>query len=224
MLALWIIRHWLVSRLRRHAEQTKTPLDDLLLNLIERTRYPLLFLVALYLGALPLSLPDAVSGVIRIVAISTLLVQAGLWGNHAITFALTRWLAAEREEDPGAATTISALGFVSRLALWTVIVLLILDNLPNVEITSLIAGLGISGIAVALAVQNILQDLFASLSIVLDKPFVIGDFIIVDDLMGTVENIGLKTTRVRSLYGEELVFSNADLLGSRIRNYKRMHE
>jgi len=94
----------------------------------------------------------------------------------------------------------------------------------GVDITALIAGLGIGGIAVALALQNVLGDLFASLSIVLDKPFVIGDFIIVDDLLGTVEHIGLKTTRVRSLFGEQLVFSNSDLLNSRIRNYKRMHE
>jgi small-conductance mechanosensitive channel len=88
----------------------------------------------------------------------------------------------------------------------------------------LIASLGVGSIAVALAVQNILADLFASLSIALDQPFVIGDFIIVDDYLGTVENIGLKTTRVRSLSGEQLIFANNDLLNSRIRNYKRMGE
>jgi small-conductance mechanosensitive channel len=87
-----------------------------------------------------------------------------------------------------------------------------------------VAGLGVGGIAVALAAQNILGDLFASLSIVLDRPFVLGDFLIVDDLMGSVEEIGLKTTRVRSLSGEQLVFSNTDLLNSRIRNYGRMFE
>ncbi|MGE3526922.1 MAG: mechanosensitive ion channel family protein, partial [Gemmatimonadales bacterium] len=86
------------------------------------------------------------------------------------------------------------------------------------------AGLGVGGVAVALALQKILGDLFASLAIVLDKPFVLGDFIIVDDYLGSIENIGLKTTRVRSLSGEQLVFSNSDLLGSRIRNYGRMFE
>ena len=104
-----------------------------------------------------------------------------------------------------------------------IFILIALDNI-GVNITTLIAGLGISGIAVALAVQNILGDLFASFSIVLDKPFVIGDFIIVDDYLGTVEHVGLKTTKIRSLSGEQLVFSNADLLKSRIRNYKRMNE
>ena len=88
----------------------------------------------------------------------------------------------------------------------------------------MVAGLGVGGIAVALATQNILGDLFASLSIVLDKPFVIGDFLIVGDFMGSVEYVGLKTTRLRSLSGEQLVFSNTDLLGSRIRNYGRMYE
>jgi len=101
--------------------------------------------------------------------------------------------------------------------------LLILDNF-GVNITGLVAGLGIGGIAVALAVQNILGDLLASLSIVLDKPFVIGDFIVVDSLSGTIEHIGLKTTRIRSLNGEQLIFSNNDLLKSRIRNFKRMSE
>jgi small-conductance mechanosensitive channel len=93
-----------------------------------------------------------------------------------------------------------------------------------VDITALVAGLGIGGVAVALALQNILGDLFASLSIVMDKPFVVGDFLMVGDFLGSVEKIGLKTTRLRSLSGEQLVFSNTDLLGSRIRNFGRMFE
>jgi small-conductance mechanosensitive channel len=99
----------------------------------------------------------------------------------------------------------------------------VLENL-NFDVSALVASLGVGGIAVALAAQNILGDLFASLSILFDKPFVVGDFIIVDDLPGTVEKVGLKTTRVRSLFGEQLVFSNNDLLSSRIKNYKRMEE
>jgi len=126
-------------------------------------------------------------------------------------------------QDTSSATTITFLGFIARLILWVIVLLLILDNL-GVNITGLVAGLGIGGIAVALAVQNILGDLLASLSIVLDKPFVIGDFVVVDSLSGTIEHIGLKTTRIRSLSGEQLIFSNNDLLKSRIRNYKRMEE
>jgi small-conductance mechanosensitive channel len=113
--------------------------------------------------------------------------------------------------------------WVGRVVLWAVVMLLVLDNL-GIDITALVAGLGIGGIAVALAVQNILGDLFASLSIVLDKPFVVGDFLVVDDCLGSVEYVGLKTTRLRSLSGEQLVISNADLLKSRLRNYGRMYE
>jgi small-conductance mechanosensitive channel len=107
--------------------------------------------------------------------------------------------------------------------LWALLTLVALGNL-GVDITALVAGLGVGGVAVALATQNILGDVFASVSILLDKPFVPGDFVIIDDYMGTVENIGIKTTRIRSLGGEQIVFSNADLLRSRLRNYKRMAE
>jgi small-conductance mechanosensitive channel len=106
---------------------------------------------------------------------------------------------------------------------WAAVLLVLLDNL-GVNITTLIAGLGVGGIAVALAAQNVLGDLFSSLSIVLDKPFVVGDFIVIGEFMGSVEHVGLKTTRLRSLSGEQVVFSNTDLLNSRIRNYGRMFE
>jgi len=126
-------------------------------------------------------------------------------------------------EDPSKVATIGVLGILAQSSLWVLVALLLLAN-AGVEITPLIAGLGVGGIAIALAVQTVLSDLLASLSILLDKPFVVGDFLIVGDLMGNVENIGLKTTRIRSLSGEQLVFSNNDLLSSRIRNYGRMRE
>jgi small-conductance mechanosensitive channel len=125
--------------------------------------------------------------------------------------------------DGGRKTTLSALTFLGRLALFSLLLLLALENL-GIDITALLAGIGIGAVAIGLALQNILSDLFASLSIVLDKPFEIGDFVIVDDLMGTVENVGLRTTRVRALSGEQLVFSNNDLIQSRIRNYGRLRE
>jgi small-conductance mechanosensitive channel len=121
------------------------------------------------------------------------------------------------------ATAVGIVSFVTRLGLWAVVALTALGTL-GIEVTPFIASLGIGGVAVALALQNVLGDLLASLSIVLDKPFVVGDFIQVGDLSGSVEYVGLKTTRVRSLSGEQLVFSNSDLLGSRIRNYGRMSE
>jgi small-conductance mechanosensitive channel len=93
-----------------------------------------------------------------------------------------------------------------------------------VQIKPLLAGLGIGGIAVALAVQTVLSDLLASMSIALDKPFVIGDFLSVDDLQGTVEHIGVKSTRLRSISGEQIIVSNTDILKARVRNFGRMRE
>lgn len=136
---------------------------------------------------------------------------------------LERATQARRAEDPGSVAALNVMSWVARLALWSVVVLLVLDNL-GINITAAVAGLGIGGVAVALAVQNILGDLFASLSIVLDKPFVVGDFLAIDDYLGSVEHVGLKTTRLRSLSGEQLVMSNTDLLKSRLRNYGRMDE
>lgn len=138
-----------------------------------------------------------------------------------MTFWVARFRKRKLGSNAGAVTTLTSVGFVLRMFIWILLLLNGLDNL-GINITTLIAGLGISGIAVALAIQNILGDLFASFSIVLDKPFVIDDFIVIDDYMGTVEHVGLKTTRLRSLSGEQLIFSNTDLLKSRIRNYKRM--
>ena len=107
--------------------------------------------------------------------------------------------------------------------LWVMLALVALNRL-GFDVTALITGLGVGGIAIALAVQNVLGDLFAALAIVIDKPFVVGDSITVDTMTGTVEHVGLKTTRLRSVNGEQLIFSNADLLKSRIRNFKRMEE
>ncbi|MBK7703851.1 MAG: mechanosensitive ion channel family protein [bacterium] len=136
---------------------------------------------------------------------------------------LHRYRDQKLEADRGATTSIGARVFLARLIIGSLTILIVLDNV-GIDVTALIAGLGIGGIAVALALQSILGDLFASLSIVLDKPFVVGDFLIIGEHMGAVENVGLKTTRIRSLSGEQLVFSNSDLLGSRIRNYGRMLE
>lgn len=153
-----------------------------------------------------------------------LIIQIGVWLNAFLTAAVRRYEQKNFEQNAGKVTTARALVFVGRIFIIILVVLAALDNIPGVEVTSLITGLGIGGVAVALALQNILGDLFASLSISLDRPFAIGDFIIVDDYLGAVEHIGLKTTRIRSLGGEQLVFSNADLLKSRIRNYKRMEQ
>lgn len=221
--ALTLTKSLVLRQLGRLAGHTRNDLDDMLVAVLQRTRVFILVIVALLAGAQFVVLDPSVATLIRWAAIVVVVVQVGLWGNTAIVFYVDRQVKRQLEEDAAGATTVNALGFVGRLALWSFLLLVALDNF-GVDITALVAGLGIGGIAVALALQNILGDLFASLSIVLDKPFVIGDFIIVGDLLGTVEYVGLKTTRIRSLSGEQIIFNNSDLLGARIRNFKRMYE
>lgn len=218
-----LLQRVLVTRLRAYARRTSTPLDDIAAEVLASTNAAFVLVVALYLGSLALDLPLAAERALRVAAIVAILVQAALWANRFIGLWLSAYTLQRRENDGASVMTASLLAFAGRVVLWSLATVLILDNL-GFSVTTLIASLGIGGIAVALAVQNVLGDMFASLSIAIDKPFVIGDFIIVDELMGTVEHIGLKTTRVRSLSGEQIIFSNADLLKSRIRNYKRMYE
>jgi small-conductance mechanosensitive channel len=222
-MAIKVVKTFLQRRMAKLVARTRSEMDDLILEVIRETKFFFPLIVAIYVGAQALELPELAENIIAGATVILVLLQAGIWGSTMITFWVKRYMKRRMQEDAAAATSVAALSFVGKLALWAVLLLLALDNL-GYDVTALVAGLGIGGIAVALALQNVLGDLFASLSIVLDKPFVIGDFIIVGDYLGTVEHIGLKTTRVRSLGGEQLVFSNGDLLESRIRNYKRMAE
>jgi small-conductance mechanosensitive channel len=210
-------------RIESLARRTRTDLDDLVAQLLRKTRTLFVLLVAFWVASESLELTDQLERGIESVVVIGLLVQAAFWGSGVVAHLIDRYRERQIEVDPGGATAIGALSFAGRTIVWVVALLLILDNL-QIDVTALVTGLGIGGIAVALAMQNVLSDLFASLSIVLDKPFVVGDFVVVGDLMGTVEHVGLKTTHLRSLSGEQIVFSNSDLLGSRIRNYKRMRE
>lgn len=211
------------NRLAALAKRTPFQWDDITVAMMERTRALFIAIVALYFGATFLTLPPNLEAIVRAIAVLALLIQSGIWMSSGFSMWLGSYTQRVLQADRSSATAMSALGFIVKLGLWSLILLVALDNL-GFNIRTLIAGLGVGGVAVALAVQNVLGDLFASLSIVLDKPFVIGDFLIVDDHLGTVERVGLKTTRLRSLGGEQLIFSNSDLLKSRLRNYGRMFE
>ncbi|HJT33749.1 MAG TPA: mechanosensitive ion channel family protein [Pirellulales bacterium] len=188
------------------------------------TKWWFLLAISFYLSSFVLDFPRGEpTRLATSIVVIGLLLQIAVWADVLIVLLIERYMRRRLETDAASVTMMSALGFLGRMAAWTIAVLLILEN-QQVRINSLVAGLGIGGIAVALAAQNVLGDLFASLSIVLDRPFILGDFIAVDDFLGSVERIGLKTTRLRSLSGEQLVFSNNDLLKGRIRNYKRMYE
>ncbi|MEX2502349.1 MAG: mechanosensitive ion channel family protein [Trueperaceae bacterium] len=206
----------------RRSEGAYALVDDLVTTWVRQVQPLLIWTIAIWAGSHLLALPQGAANAIGLAATLALFWQVGVWGNAAIQVAVRR-ARADDTVDPGRKTTFAALVFLSRLVLYAILILLALENV-GIDITALLAGIGIASIAIGLALQNILGDLFASLSIVFDKPFEIGDFVIVDDMMGTIEHVGLRTTRVRSLSGEQLVFANNDLLTSRIRNYKRMQE
>lgn len=221
---LLLVRRLIVSRLERLAGRTATDLDDFALVLARRTRPLLLLFPSVHIGAaLHLELAPRVAAGLEAATLLAVLLQVGLWGSSGLEFWVGRTRRRQQEGGTSSFALVGALGFAGKLALWTVILLVAFANL-GVDVTALVAGLGIGGVAVALSLQNVLGDLFAALSIVLDRPFVLGDTIAVDDLEGTVESIGMKTTRLRSVTGEQLIFSNGDLLKSRVRNLQRMTE
>ena len=221
MILLRVVEQVLIVRVQRLTRKTDTVIDDAIVGSLRKTKLTYLFVVSAFLGSLVLTLPDRLRSIAWQVLVVATLLQAGIWVSTGLQIWLENYRASE--EDGANRTTMNAVSFLVRVALWTTVLLLILDNL-GVDVTALVTGLGIGGVAIALAVQNVLSDLFASLSIVLDKPFVNGDFIVVGDLAGSVEHVGIKTTRIRSISGEQLVFSNNDLLTSRIRNFGRMNE
>lgn len=208
-----------VRRLRRIAASTTNTADDLVADVAARTTSWFPVIVGLWVGTLFLDLPDRLDMAVKIIVAAAFGIQAGRW---LTTFGEGMAMRAAEDRDPKSATmTIVRIGV--RLVVWAGVFLMVLANL-GVDVTALVAGLGVGGVAVALALQAVLGDLFASLAIAFDKPFEVGDFIVMDDFAGTVERVGLKTTRVRSISGEQLIFSNAKLLESRIRNFRRMEE
>ena len=198
---LRILRRVIVRRLARLSESTQTNVDDLVSEILSGTRSFFLVAVSLSIGSRALERTDAVTGVIGSLTMVAVLLQIGIWISRGLGFMLTQTMRKEGVDSPASSTMLTPLMFLMRLVVWTLILLVALDNF-GVDVTALITGLGIGGVAIALALQTVLGDLFASLSIVLDKPFVIGDFITVNEFAGTVEHVGLKTTRVRSLSGE----------------------
>jgi small-conductance mechanosensitive channel len=223
--ALWALRALIYGRLSKRAARTPGKLDDLLAELTGRTSHLFLMALAILAAVTWVELPPRVERVGRGLATLVCLAQVGLWTSRIIRELVDRRMESAATQggvrEHQAVVRLLTLGM--RLVLWAILVLVALDNL-GINITALVTGLGVGGVAVALATQNILGDIFASVSILLDKPFVLGDFVAVDDYMGWVEQIGIKTTRVRSVSGELIVFSNSDLLKSRLRNYKTQRE
>jgi small-conductance mechanosensitive channel len=222
-IALVLLKRLIEGYIDKWARRTETQFDDFLVDLISNTKNIMLLIFAIFMASKTLEIKQNIRDIIDVFTMVVLLLQVGFWLNAVISYLIQRQVSKQLKSNASEATTLSALGAVAKGVVWVLLGVMALDNVPGVEVSTLIAGLGVGGIAIGLAVQNILGDLLSSLSIVLDRPFVIGDFITVGDFSGTVEHIGIKSTRLRSLTGEQVVFSNSDLLGSRIRNYQRMN-
>jgi small-conductance mechanosensitive channel len=215
-LVITFVIRFVTKRLSSLAEKTSNKLDDVAVEMLAHTNRALIFLVAVLIAASVLELPKRWETWVHHGWIIVIGLQVALWLN----FGINVWMRAYMDR-----ATTTTIVFLVRVVIWFTLLLSILANV-GINITAFIASLGIGGVAVALALQNVLGDLFASLSIALDKPFEIGDFIVVTDtdLLGTVEYIGVKTTRIRSLGGEQIIISNMELLKRIVHNYKRMAE
>lgn len=223
LLVIWVTRKIVLRRIEKWTAGTKTAVDDFLLSMVQKTLLPLLYFGAFYIASQSLTLNPAIPKAIFVlgIALLTILVIRGL--VTTLRFAILEyWIGRQPDRQP-LEGRLRGLMPVMTLVIWGVGIIFLLDNL-GFKISTVVAGLGIGGIAVGLAAQSVLGDLFSYFAILFDRPFQIGDFVIVGDFLGVVEHIGIKTTRIRSLGGELLVFSNTDLTNSRVRNYKHLQQ
>ncbi len=214
----WLVEQLVLSRLTVAALRTETEVDDTLINIVRSIRPPMYVFIALYISIQFLAVHQAIN-----LGVKSLVLIFLVWQAATVIDVFIDYIAQKRMGEEATGAPIGMLKLASKFILWSIGLLLVLSNL-GIDITSLVTGLGIGGIAIALAVQNILGDVFSSLAIYFDKPFEVGDFIEVGEHKGTVEKIGIKTSRIRSLQGEELVVSNVDLTSARIKNFKKMEK
>jgi small-conductance mechanosensitive channel len=221
-LSLVLVRRLIVQRARRVSAEALPGGLRLILVLVQRTRFTPLLALSLIVGSKYLEFGARTERITTGVIFAAIALQGGLWASAAVGF----WLdeQARRSGNASSRTMVTIVEFVAKVVIWSIVLLLALDNM-GVQVKALLTGLGVGGIAVALAVQNVLGDLLASLSIALDRPFAIGDALTLDTgYSGTVEAIGIKSTRLRSITGEQIVFANSELVKARIRNYGRISE
>jgi small-conductance mechanosensitive channel len=217
-----LFRMIILKKIKKIANATNFDIDDLIVLSFHKNLIPLLYFMAVYLSAEVLTIPGVPGKLFAYIFIIVIIFFVTRFCISIIIFLANRfWLVKDNNDTVSSVAIL--FNMVIRIIVWTIAVLILLDNL-GVKISGLIAGLGVGGVAIAFAAQSILQDIFNYFTIFFDRPFEIGDFLVVDPLAGVVEHIGIKTTRLRSLSGEELVFSNTDLTGSRVKNYKSMQE
>ena len=222
ILALKFFRSLILWRLKKWSERTKTTLDDFIVSAVERAALPLLNFASFYFSVTTLNLSDKIQKMLHglsVVVITFFILRLVITAiKYAIESKVTKL-----EDSESKLKQLKGIMIIINIVVWILGLVFLLNNF-GYDVTTFITGLGIGGIAVALAAQNILGDLFNYFVIFFDRPFEVGDFIVIDDKRGTVEAIGIKTSRIRSLTGEELVFANSDLTNSRIHNFKRMEK
>lgn len=220
MLVVYGFKRYILGHLKKWADATATSLDDLLVKAIEKSLVPAVYLGILYVSLHTLVLSPGFKHGLRIavIVLATVLVVRAVIA--AANFALQTYLKKPADPEQGEKQVKGIRGLIG-FVIWAIALVFLLDNL-GVKISAVVAGLGIGGVAVALAAQAVLGDLFSYFVIFFDKPFEIGDFIVVGDKMGVVEHVGIKTTRIRAIGGEQLVFANTDLTSSRLHNFKKM--
>ena len=218
-LVLQTVLKVVTNRLRKLSKGSPSGFAGMVAEMLSRTSQLLLIAMSLLIGLKFAELPDRWESAMSHGWFIALAFQIALWLDTAVHLWMESLTRDGKARNP---VTTTIIGIMLRILVWTMMLLSILANL-GVDITAMVASLGVGGIAIALAVQTLLSDVFASLSIGIDKPFEIGDFVVFGDIAGTIEHIGLKTTRIRSLSGEQVVCSNADLLSQTIHNYKRMN-
>jgi len=211
----------ILKRLKQLAKKTKSDVDDTLIEIFQSIKPPFYSFLAFYLAFQFLFFGDFTARIINIALIVWVFYQIIIAVQIFIDYLIKRLL--KNEDTPGTKAAYEMIGKILKGVLWVFGVLLIMSNL-GINVTSLLAGLGIGGIAIAWAIRGIMSDILSSFAIYFDKPFVVGDFIVVDKHMGVVKKIGLKTTRIQSLQGEEIVFSNSKLTSSQIQNFKKLKE
>jgi len=215
-----LFKRVVLRRLKRWTQTTTWNIDEFIIDIIQNMLVPLAYYGVFFLAVQNLTLPRFLE---KAIGVAGMILVAFLAAQTLIAVARFGIRAYIETADKGSDRERALKGFMTliRVVVWGLATVVLLDNL-GFRINTVIAGLGIGGIAVALAAQNILGDLFAYFTIMFDRPFEIGDFIIVGEYMGVVNHLGVKTTRIGSLGGEQIVMSNKDLTDSRVRNYKRM--
>ncbi|MFC2092014.1 mechanosensitive ion channel family protein [Elusimicrobiota bacterium] len=211
-----------LKRLILLVSKTKNVIDDHLIGALKKELFPLSYILIVFLSLGLLEIAPGLYSIIKTVFMISVTIYGIRFLLSVTVFSIESYFV-RKEQDPSKAGALKGILTVLKFIVWSTALIVLLDNI-GIKISTLVAGLGIGGVAIALAAQAVLGDLFSYITIFFDRPFEIGDFIIIGDYLGTVEYIGIKTTRIRSLGGEQLIFSNTDLTNSRLRNYKRMEK